>query len=371
MKKNRKLEVAIIGGGIFGITSALILSEDFKVTIFERREDILGEATWANQYRHHAGYHYLRSPQTIREIQETAKDFEQFYKNIIIKKFPSFYAVAKENSLVSAVQFLSVCDKFDLKFKEGWPPPEFLNREKISLCGKTSEAIYDWRGLKKFLKTKIKQNEAVRLSLTSKVIGVKVNQDGVKTLTIAKNGKETKQNFDFVVNTTYVNFNSLSQWLGISRPEIHYRLKEIVVVKINQPEKIGVTIVDGPFATYLPTGQGDLYTFGDVPLSIHEDYFSKNDASKIENKLLKLKTRWPEMRERCRQWFPLVDKMRYSYSMFVILPVEPKSDKTDARPTRVENHGSGCWSILSGKIITCVTNAKSLQKEIKNEAGIL
>lgn len=370
-KKDKKPTVAVIGGGIFGITSALLLARDFKVSVFERRRDILGEATWANQYRHHAGYHYPRSPRTIEEILETTEDFERFYKKIIIKRFPSFYAVAKEGSLISADEFLSVCDRFGLKFKQSWPPPEFLNRKMVSLCGKTSEAIYDWRGLRKFLKIKIKQNRAVSLSLASEVAGVKINQSGAKTLIIERSGKRIKRDFDFVVNATYANFNSLSQWLGIERPEFHYRLKEIAVVRINHPRQVGVTIVDGPFATYLPTGQENFYTFGDVPLSVHEEYFSRDDAGKIENKLLKLKTRWPQMKERCRRWFPLVDKMDYSHSMFVILPVEPASDQTDARPTRVENHGCGCWSILSGKIITCVSNAKSLRQEIKKAAGIL
>ena len=59
--------VAIIGGGIFGATCALILGERFSVTLFERHSDLLMEATRANQYRHHAGYHYPRSLETIKE----------------------------------------------------------------------------------------------------------------------------------------------------------------------------------------------------------------------------------------------------------------------------------------------------------------
>ncbi|HCM67642.1 MAG TPA: hypothetical protein DIS62_01390, partial [Candidatus Kerfeldbacteria bacterium] len=143
-----KPRVAIIGGGIFGATCALILGERFSVTLFERHSDLLMEATRANQYRHHAGYHYPRSPMTIKEIQETAGDFEDFYLRIIDSSAPSYYCIAKDGSLVSPSDFLRVCEQFGLLHDTANPPPEMLNRESVSLCVKTSEKVYNYITLK-------------------------------------------------------------------------------------------------------------------------------------------------------------------------------------------------------------------------------
>ena len=38
-----------------------------------------------------------------------------------------------------------------------------------------------------------------------------------------------------------------------------------------------------------------------------------------------------------------------------------------ARPTIVKDYGFGCWSVLGGKILTCISNAKEIAASIKLE----
>ncbi len=58
-------KIAVVGAGIFGITTALKLSEKHEVDLYEANSDIMQAASAINQFRLHRGYHYPRSPQTI------------------------------------------------------------------------------------------------------------------------------------------------------------------------------------------------------------------------------------------------------------------------------------------------------------------
>ncbi len=59
------MKIAVIGGGIFGITTAVILGNEHNVELFEKNDDILKSASGSNQYRVHRGYHYPRSAETV------------------------------------------------------------------------------------------------------------------------------------------------------------------------------------------------------------------------------------------------------------------------------------------------------------------
>ena len=47
------MKVAVIGGGIFGITAAFTLSQNNEVDLFEKNGDLLLAASGSNQYRVH------------------------------------------------------------------------------------------------------------------------------------------------------------------------------------------------------------------------------------------------------------------------------------------------------------------------------
>ena len=358
--------VAIIGGGIFGATAAIIIGKYFPVTLFEKKSGLLAEASLANQYRHHYGYHYPRSPETIQEVREARRDFESVYREAISSGFPSYYCVSQKGSLVSAKQFLKVCKQNGLPAKRAYPPKIFLNRDTVSLSVRTPEAVYDYKKLKNLVSRELRGNQNVKLKLNSEILSARLNKDGKKTLIInSKNGSKSSEEFDCVINATYARYNNFCDWLGFPLKNLNFRLKELAVVRLKTSDKCAVTIMDGPFATILPMdSHGNLYTLGDVPLSVHKSYVNLKSLSL--DKIRKLPApRWEEMKERCSRWFPILKNSEYIKSMFVILPTEPASAGTDARPTVVAFHGFGCFSIFSGKVITCVSAAKKILRELK------
>lgn len=358
--QNKK--IAIIGAGIFGVTCAIVLGKKYKITLFERHNDLLQEASRANQYRHHMGYHYPRDPETVHQIQKDEKDFKKLYGKIIMKDFVSYYGVAKTGSFTSPDNFLKFCRRFHLPYKIAYPKPIFLNPSSVAICLETPESIYDYQKLKSFVKNKLKKNKNISLKLGRAVVGAAIDKEGKKILDISHGGGRTKQKFDYVINATYANRNRFCKWLKFPTPALKFNFKEVIIFRLPSKKKMGITIMDGPFATYLATSAPGIFTFGHVGLSVHR---SKIGDLPDEIRWFKNpKTRWIQMRKRCLKWMPILKDAKYIKSMFVVLPVIPKKDETRGRLTEVKYHGYGCWSILSGKIISCVSAANKISKEI-------
>ena len=103
--------VLIIGGGIFGLTSAIVLGEaGIKVTLVEKRYDVMQEASLVNQNRVHFGYHYPRSKVTAEESFAGLGSFKEFYGDSIHDSFSKYYGIAKRGSHVTADEFVNFCD---------------------------------------------------------------------------------------------------------------------------------------------------------------------------------------------------------------------------------------------------------------------
>jgi len=354
--------VGIIGGGVFGTTCALSLPSDIRITLFDENREILMGASFANQYRHHAGFHYPRSVATIREILESEQEFKKVYGDLIVSDFPSYYAIAKEGSKVSADAFLEVCDKYGIWYQEAKCPEEFLNAGLVSLTVKTKEAVYDYIKMQKIIKERLSQKKNIQPALSSRVTNIRLLDNGGKLVTYVQNGRQKTQLFDYLINATYSKTNQWCKWLDFHKRDLFYHVKELVVLNISpNPQRCAVTIMDGDYATLVPQGSSKTrYTFGDVPLSIHEKVSSQRYEAHFRDWTKGRGTRWAEMQRRCLPWFPILRRASYVSSMFVTLPVERGQMNTDGRPTLVTDHGYGCWSVLSGKIMTSVKAARQI-----------
>ena len=127
------MRIAIVGGGIFGITASIILAKNHQVELFEKNNELLQSASGSNQYRIHRGYHYPRSPDTVKDIIESENSFKEVFSDAMLTNFEHYYCIAKENSLTSAKQFLDFCNKFQLEYTHSnFFAPEFISELKVS-----------------------------------------------------------------------------------------------------------------------------------------------------------------------------------------------------------------------------------------------
>ena len=86
------MKVAVVGAGFFGVTIALKLAEEnYRVTLFDFKDDILTSASRTNQLRLHRGYHYPRSKDTVRSLLDSLPKFLEYYGKAAIKDYDHYY----------------------------------------------------------------------------------------------------------------------------------------------------------------------------------------------------------------------------------------------------------------------------------------
>src|SRR3981081_2218192 len=117
-KATMRAKIAVAGGGIYGATAAIRLAEQgHQVHLFDPL-GVLRAASAINQYRVHAGYHYPRSRETIREIAEARAEFAQTFSDAIVRNSRHFYAIPKEHSLTPPDLYERVMSEHGLPLRQ-------------------------------------------------------------------------------------------------------------------------------------------------------------------------------------------------------------------------------------------------------------
>lgn len=357
-----KKKVAIIGGGIFGTNCAIELAKFCDVTIFEKNSSLLSEASFVNQYRHHWGYHYPRSQETVDDIRFAIRDFENLYQKAIVRNFPTYYSIAKEGSKVNAQEYVKFCDRNKLPYTVEHPDPAYLNRDKATTCLKTFEPIYDYLILKKIVRVLLKKR-GVKIKFNSEVVGAKITNDGEKILSIKKAGDLTTEHFDYVVNVTYARHNQFCKWLGFPIKPIRLDLVEALWMKLDIP-RISFAVMDGPFTNMVPTGRDNIFTLVHIKESILRRFVPRDGLVPKNIFTSSKKTNVKKIIEQSTKWLPIIKQAKYIRSYYVLRAVNAYREHDDARPSDIIEHGFGCLSILGGKIINSVTTAKKISELI-------
>jgi RNase P protein component len=361
--KVEKKRIAIIGAGLFGATAALKVSELHEVTVFERNNDIMTEASFVNQYRHHWGYHYPRSSETVKDIRKAIGDFEEMYEAAIIRNFPTYYAIAKEGSKVSAEEYIAFCKKHELPYEIEFPESSFVNEKATEVSLKTMEPIYDYSKLREIVKKNLVAQKNVTLKFNSPVIGGYLAQDGTKVLMYQENGVMRSAEFEYVVNITYANYNLFASWFNFLRKKIRVDLVEALIMKIPIP-RMSFAIMDGPFTNVVPTEQENIFTLVHIKESVLHRFVP---ADGLIPPGLTYVSNAKKIIDESMKWLPILKKAEYLESRYVFRSVNAGREHDDARPSDVTYHGFGCWSVLGGKIVNCVTTAKQIAADIAKD----
>jgi predicted dehydrogenase len=360
--------IAVIGAGIFGTNCAIELSPGFDVTLFEKNEGICTEASQYNQYRHHWGYHYPRSQETIDDIAATIGPFEERYAAAIIRNFPTYYSVAKRGSKVSGEAYLEFCRKNDLDYHEEYPDERFLDRTKVSASLKTFEPIYDFKQMKKITADLLEASGA-KLRFDSEIVGARITEDG-KILLVVKNasGNTTEEVFDHVLNATYARHNHFLKWLGFPIKPIRVDLVEVAWVRLGIP-KISFAVMDGPFTNMVPTNEEGLFTLVHIKHSVRRRFVPK-DGLVPSDIFREIGSPVTEMviRESAK-WLPIVRDAEVESIHYVLRGVNAYREHDDMRTSDITEHGFGCYSILGGKIIHAVSVARELARRINAQSS--
>ena len=357
--------VAVVGGGIFGATIALELAKVAQVSLFERHAELLTEVSFNNQFRHHSGFHYPRSYDTIAEIKATRREFEAEYEEAVNREIPSYFCTSATGIEIPAERYLAACMNNSLSFRVEAPPADVLDRSKVSLCLKTDEAVYDLPRLRALVTQRVEDCRDIAFHPSTNVVSGVLTADGSKRLTYAGPGGTREESFDYLVNATYENRNLVAKWFGFPVEPLRFDLYELLVVRLPIPQ-ICVTIIDGPFTSIVGTGNEGEFLLSHIHLSVSRSVIPDDGMPPHWGEL---PTNRHSMLRHSARYFPILAKATHVESRWATRTVNAYARDFDARPTVITNHGFGCWSVLGGKIVTCVSNAREIVQEILVEHG--
>ena len=114
-----KAYTVVIGGGFYGVNIALHLAEKDRgqVILLEKENSLLSRASYHNQARVHNGYHYPRSFTTAYRSHINLQRFVNDWPSAVKKDFTKLYAIARNNSKVTAKQFVRFCKEIGVKLE--------------------------------------------------------------------------------------------------------------------------------------------------------------------------------------------------------------------------------------------------------------
>lgn len=349
-----EMRVAVVGAGLFGSTVSFMLSRDgHSVDLFEEKSEILCRSSRTNQLRLHQGYHYPRSPETVRELRTSVGSFMREYGHVTYRAPKGhFYCISSDNSRTSSEDFLSFCDSMSLPYEVVDSHPAIVS-DNVSLTVKCDERLINLSDLRKVVRWKLKaDNVNVRLS-------ERFHSDLVDS-------------YDLVVNATYAKINEISP--ENSQRKYQYELCEKILVR--PPEilrGISVVVLDGPFCCIDPFNDSDLSLLGNVVHAVRESSigFSPPVPGKFSDHIDRGFTItndlsfFEKFSKSGSEYFKKFSECEYLGSSFTYRVVLPDLDATDARPTVLRWATNKIVNIFSGKLDTCVNVSEQLVKEIR------
>jgi hypothetical protein len=359
------MKIAIIGGGLFGITSFLILrSSGYDCFLLEKNRKIMLGTSTNNLNRLHWGYHYPRDNETARQSTHGYNSFSKFYKSSVIKYFKNYYLIAKYKSHTNFKKYLKFCRKNKLPYNI-IDKKNFFTKIGNNIEGiiKVNEPIYSWKKITKLIDKKI-STDSKYIFTNTEVLTIKKE----KTFII----KTNKAIFfaDIIVDASYMslNYNFLKkEKIKKIFKNIVYQICIIPEIYIKKINRLGLAIMDGPFFSILPRGNDRLHLFYHVKHSIIRQ--SKKVNIKFNN--LKKKKYFSQFKK--IKYFMMKDinhflpeiKIKFT-NKFLISKRVLLRNKTDKRVSFVTELQKNFFLINSAKVDHSVYIASKIKKIVSS-----
>jgi glycine/D-amino acid oxidase-like deaminating enzyme len=296
------------------------------------------------------------------------KGFQRFrdeFEPCLMQGFPNAYFIANSDSMTTPRDYLAFCERVGLRYDildmDAFSP---IVRE-VALGITTDEVVYDCGVLRTLV---LRGLDAAGVKPHYGADVSRITRDGSRyTLEISE---KLYGPFDAVVNCTYANINLLNAQLGHAAPTYQYEYTMVPIIEWNQPP-VGVTVMDGRFMTVLPFGQTGRFLLYHVEHTVVATEIGsqmpigwldpKNSPSQQVNAQYLFNT----IKQSCSRFVPALQDARLAGFLQGPRMVLANRDSTDARPSIINRHEPGYWSVFTGKIDHCMWVAD----EIANTLG--
>lgn len=352
-------KVAIIGGGIFGCTSALELAKNgYSVTVYESNSDIIMGATMKNQLRVHRGYHYPRSDETAKQCYISEYKFKAYFRSSLEDSDLHYYAIASQDSRVTPDEYEKFMNRNNLSYTVVDNPAinNVLNLEMISKIYAVEEASYNPEKLRIYLKERC-LNEGVKF-VFNKQVG---------------NLEELGHDYDQYVIATY------SHPLLDSKQVTQFEVCEKPLIRLPDRFKgLSLVIMDGPFVSLDPySPDPSLHLIGSVEDAIHNRNtgYSAEVPANLKSYLTQglienpSTTHIDKFRKRFASLYNLrEDEIIHIGSFFMIRAVEAYHDDDDRRLSVLNEPAENIHNIFSAKVTSAPLISQSLLRRVEEES---
>ena len=329
-----KRRAVIVGGGFFGCSIAMMMCRrGWQPIIVEEAGDLLTQASRINQARVHGGYHYPRSLMTAYRSRQNYERFRLHYRDAIVDQFTKVYAVGRLFSKVTANQFEVFMKRVGAPLKEA---PTSIQRifnptltERIWIA---QECAFDFSVLRDRLRLEM-QTAGVEVRLNTLVQTASPHPSGAQVR--LSDGAEIE--CSLVFNATYAGLNRLTSASGLPIIPLKHELTEMALVELPKAlEGLSVTMMCGPFFSFMPFPSLGLTTLSHVRYTPHAHWF-ENDRTGASNPYaifnsIEKQSHFELMVADASRYIPSLRGAVQRDSLWTIKTLLPLSEIDDGRP---------------------------------------
>lgn len=365
-------DAVIIGGGFYGSVIAAYLKKIRgmkKVMLLEKEKALLTRASYNNQARVHNGYHYPRCFTTAFRSRINLPKFLQDWPQAVFQDFVKLYALARQNSKITAKQFARFCHMIGAKVQPaGAAYARLFEPQLVEEVFLVEEFAFDTTKLSRWAVNEL-QEAGVEIHYSTRAISVnRTDEDGCfRIVTQNSHGHTSSITCRYIFNCTYSGLNHLKGDFSGTHTSLKHEITEMALVAMPDALKdVGITVMDGPFFSVMPFPSRGLHTLSHVRYTPH---LSWQDTRQCDP-YLKLEaygrdSRAGRMIRDAARYLPAVLQAKYVDSLFEVKTVLVKNEGNDGRPILFEKHPElpGVYSILGGKIDNIYDIIEKLESE--------
>ena len=184
-----------------------------------------------------------------------------------------------------------------------------------------------------------------------KLIGLTDHISGV--VAALSDGSEVTARYAF--NITYAQINAVLAKAGLPGARLKHEIAELALIEPpRELEKIGVTVMDGPFFSTMPYPSEALYSLTHVRYTPHESWADDPAQRDPYRHIASLdpETRYAFMQRDAQRYLPCLAGATYRLSIYDVKTVLIKNEADDGRPILYHQKpdDSRVISVLGGKI---------------------
>jgi glycine/D-amino acid oxidase-like deaminating enzyme len=368
--RTKDCDALVVGGGAFGARLALDLARRGQsVVLLEREEKLLQRASHHNQARIHNGYHYPRSILTGLRSRVGSVRFREEFADCVDASFTMLYAVARRMSNVTPVQFKTFCQRIGAPLAPARPKlARLFDSGLVAEVWEAEEWAFDAVRLGERLTRALEENE-IDVRTSCEALRVERITDGSAGIRVEARSLKDGEPLTFgavqVFNCTYAGLNGLLRRSGLPRIPLKLELAELTLVEV-PPElrDVGVTVMCGPFFSFMPFPSLGLHTFSHVRYTPHhawQDAETETDSRTFFEHAPR-RSHFPFMQMDSRRYMPSVAEFVQKGSLWELKALLPASEADDSRPILFKRDAGmpGLTCVLGGKI----DNVYDMEREL-------